>query len=217
MRKTILVGAALLVSAAPAAAHNAGMTIDCDAASITYSYFPTYMDSTITSTITLDGALHYTQTNTIRRSGTINIPLAISGTREVMFRVSWVSDTNGSRTLTDTLECPPGTPPVIDEPTPEPPVVPPVPTPEPPPQVTTPTVPTPPVPPKPVKPKTCAQLKAAGVGTKWLRKRGCIKTSTAVVKACPPGKRRASLRVIGPNGKARIYTRCVSLVPAVTG
>lgn len=187
MKRTIIAGAALLVCAAPAAAHNAGMTIDCDAASVTYRYFPTYMDSTITSTITLDGELHYTQTNTIRRSGTINIPLAISGTREVVFRVSWVSDTNGSRTLTDTLECPPGTPPVIDEPTPEPPVVPPAPTPEPPPQVTTPTAPVPPVPPKPKPRITCQDLILKRAGENTLRKHGCARPP---LKKCPATKQR---------------------------
>lgn len=214
MRKTILVGAALLASAAPATAHNAGLTIDCDQATIGYSQFPWWMDSTITWDITVNGQTHVTGSRVVRRTGAINIPLAITGTKDVVFNVSWVSDLNDRRVLRDTLVCPEPTPPVIDPPPP------PAPT-DPPPVITTPVVTPPPVPtpPKPVKPKplNCVQLKAAGAGINWLRKRGCVKTSTTVVKACPPGKHRKYLRVVGPDGKARIYTRCVSLVPAVTG
>lgn len=186
MRKTILVGAALLASAAPASAHNAGITIDCDQASITYSYFPTYRDSIITSTLTIDGVTAYTQDNTVRRNGTITIPYQINGTHAVVLNVSWQSDTNGSKQLTDTIECPVYLPPPVIVP-PDPPVVPPAPTPEPPPQVTTPVPPTPPVPPKPKPRITCQDLILKRAGENTLRKYGCARPP---LKTCPATKQR---------------------------
>lgn len=184
MRKTILVGAALLACAAPAAAHNAGATIDCDGAQISYSYFPTYMDSTMSWDITIDGVSTYTGSRTIRRSGVITIPFdpAVAGNRDAVFNITWLSDTNGGRIIRTTLDCPVPEPPVVP---PAPPVAPEPPVDPTPPQVTTPTTPTPPVPPKP-RVKTCAELKAAGAGRKWLERRGCVKP----IKRCPSWKYR---------------------------
>lgn len=186
MKRTIIAGAALLVCAAPAAAHNAGITIDCDQASITYSYFPAYRDSIITSTLTIDGVTAYTQDNTVRRNGTITIPYQINGTHDVVLNVSWQSDTNGSKRLTDTIECPVYLPPPVIVP-PAPPVVPPAPTPEPPPQVTTPVPPTPPVPPKPKPRITCQDLILKRAGENTLRKHGCARPP---LKTCPATKQR---------------------------
>jgi len=186
MKRTLIAGAALLACAAPASAHNAGLTIDCDGASVAYSYFPTYRDSVLTSTITLDGQVIHTQDNTVRRNGTINIPLTINGTHVVGFNVSWQSDTNGSKQLTDTIECPVYLPPPVIVP-PAPPVVPPAPTPEPPPQVTTPVPPTPPVPPKPKPRITCQDLILKRAGENTLRKHGCARPP---LKTCPATKQR---------------------------
>lgn len=144
-------------------------------------------------TYSIDGLVPVTRL--VVENGTVTrVPLPnVAPWSTVTIRESWGPRTSESMTFSVTVRCEPVPPP----PPPPPPVDTPPPTQED-------STPPPPAPPKKAKP-TCAQLRKAGAGVRWLRLYGCVTPP----KRCPRGTVR---RVIRPDqGAPRVV--CVRPTP----
>lgn len=185
---------ALLAFPAIAAAHTPTATVDCSAATFTLDRYPVGDNVTLTVNVN-DESITETYTVKAFRNDVrvISIPVEkLTVSTVLSAKVDWVDGRARSfSTEPVTLGC--VTPPPSPTPNDRTPV-------------TTPDPPIPPdgVPPVPPKPKTCAELIKAGVGQKWLEKRGCLKKTVK----CPKGK----VVIRNANGK----TRCIWFIPPKT-
>lgn len=182
---------ALLAFPAIAAAHTPTATVDCSAATFTLDRYPVGDNLTLTVNVNDEKIVETYSVKAYRNDvHVISIPVEkLTVSTVLSVKVDWVDGRARSySTEPVTLACvtppPPPTPPNDRPP------------------VTTPNPPIPPdgIPPAPPKPKTCAELIKAGVGQKWLEKRGCVKKTVK----CPKGK--VDVRI-----KGRV--KCIPLNP----
>lgn len=188
---------ALLAFPAIAAAHTPTATVDCSAATFTLDRYPVGDNVTLTVNVNDESITEPYTIKAFRNDvRVISIPVEkLTSSTVLSAKVDWVDGRARSfSTEPVTLNCIP-VPPTAPNPPAENPI-----------PVTTPVPPVPPdgVPPVPPKPKTCAELIKAGVGQKWLEKRGCVKKTVK----CPKGK----VIVRDRNGK----TRCIWFIPPKT-
>lgn len=188
---------ALLAFPAIAAAHTPTATVDCSAATFTLDRYPVGDVLTLTVNVNNEPIVETYVVKAFRNDvHVVTIPAdKLTASTTFSAKVDWVDGRARSYTTTPiTLSCSVPVPPVAPNP------------PEDRTPVTTPVPPIPPdgIPPAPPKPKTCAELIKAGVGQKWLEKRGCVKKTVK----CPKGK----VVIRNRNGK----TRCVWFIPPKT-
>jgi hypothetical protein len=111
-RLLVAVAAALAVLVvapiASATGHVTAISINCDAATFTYSLFSDTRQTVAEEKVVVNGATFATKTFTFVESGTDVIPLSISGDADVTASVSWTvvgGPSTGSKSKSEHVQC----------------------------------------------------------------------------------------------------------------